>query len=59
MAQVTIAAVSSRKRESPVRYAGTYVIAPIVLLKQLPRVHLLSSRSSQACALLALHIRGA
>ena len=74
MAQATIAAaVRCWKRESALRYAWTYVITPVVLLKQLPRVHLFSSRSSHAsaplaldlmgerslaCTLLALHIRG-
>ena len=55
--QATIAAaIRSRTRESPIRYAWTYVIIPVVPLKQLPRVHFLSSRSSQACALLAFHL---
>ena len=56
MAQATIAAVSSRKRESPVRNAWADVITPIVLLKQLPRLHLFSGRSSHPCALLALDL---
>lgn len=57
MAQATIAAaVRCWKRESALRYAWTYVITPIVLLKQLPRLHLFSGRSSHPCALLALDL---
>ena len=54
MALATIAAARSGEREPSVRYTWTYVITAVVLLKQLPRIGLLPSRSSQACALLAL-----
>ena len=54
MALATIAAARSGEREPSVRYTWTYVITAVVLLQQLPRIGLLPSRSSQACALLAL-----
>ena len=50
MALATIAAAQSGEREPSVRYTWTYVITAVVLLKQLPRIGLLPSRSSQACA---------
>jgi hypothetical protein len=57
MALATIAAGQIRKRGPPVRYTWTYVVTAVVLVEQLPRIGLLPSRSSQACALLALHTR--
>ena len=57
MALATIAAGPVRKRGPPVRYTWTYVVTAVVLVEQLPRIGLLPSRSSQACALLALHTR--
>ena len=57
MALATIAAGPVRKRGPPVRYTVTYVVTAVVLVEQLPRIGLLPSRSSQACALIALHTR--